>query len=96
MMQIIDILEPFYMAHYNFGIIAILILLLTAFLGSKKNAKGVFIMLCIFLAYNLVLYNKTKRDPDWYEKAEGEAKAYDPVKKLWEEKPADDDINKRK
>jgi hypothetical protein len=94
--MMIDVLQHFYTSHYNFGIIAAFMLLLAALLGSKKNAKGVLIMLGIFLVYNLVLYNKARRDPDWYDKAESEAKAYDPVKKLWEEKPADDDVNKRK
>jgi hypothetical protein len=94
--MMIDVLQHFYTNHYNFGIIAVFMLLLVALLGSKKNAKGVLIMLGIFLVYNLVLYNKARRDPDWYDKAESKAKDYDPVKKLWEEKPADDDVNKRK
>jgi len=94
--MMIDILTEFYTVHYNFGLIALLILLLAAFMGSKKNFRGVVVMLCVFLVYNLILYNKTKRDPEWYEKQEAEVKAYDPVKKLWEDKPADDDVNKRK
>jgi hypothetical protein len=92
----IDILTQFYTNHYNFGIIAVFILLVAAFLGSKKNVKGVLIMLGIFLVYNMVLYNKTKRDPNWYDKTEKEVQNYDPVKELWKEKPADDDVEKRK
>jgi hypothetical protein len=94
--MMIDILTGFYTLHYNFGIIAVLMLLLAAFMGSKKNFKGVVVMLSVFLVYNLILYNKTKRDPEWYEKQEAEVTSYDPVKKLWEERPADDDVNKRK
>jgi hypothetical protein len=92
--EMIDILEPFYMAHYNFGIIGALILLFALYLGSRKNVKGVFMFLCIFLVYNLVLFNKTKRNPDWYDETEASVKSYDPVKELWNAKPADDDVNK--
>jgi len=93
---IVDILTQFYTVHYNFGLIAIFILLFAAWLGSKKNVKGVIAALCVFLVYNLVLYKKTERDPEWYDKKEAEFKGYDPVKKLWEEKSADDDPDKRK
>ncbi len=92
----IEILSEFYTNHYNFGIIAVLMLLLAAFFGSKKNFKGVVVMLSICLVYNLILYNKTKRDPNWYEKKQSEIEGFDPVKKLWEDKPADDDVDKRK
>jgi|TergutMp193P3_1026864.scaffolds.fasta_scaffold02534_5 uncharacterized membrane protein len=94
--MMIEILSGFYASHYNFGIIAVLMLLLAAFLGSKKNLKGVVVVLSIFLVYNLVLYNKTKREPNWYDKKEAEVKDFDPVKKLWDDKPADDDADKRK
>ncbi len=92
----IDVLTEFYTVHYNFGLIAVLMLLLAAFMGSRKNIRGVVVILCVCVVYNLILYNKTKRDPEWYEKQEAEVKGYDPVKKLWENKPADDDVNKRK
>jgi hypothetical protein len=92
----VEILKEFYTTHYNFGIIAALMLLFALYLGSRKNFKGVLIFLGIFLVYNLIIHNKTKRDPEWYEKGEQKVKAFDPVKKLWEEKPADDDVNKRK
>ncbi|MCL2282185.1 MAG: hypothetical protein FWC26_02595 [Fibromonadales bacterium] len=94
--MMIEVLTEFYTNHYNFAIIGVLILLLTAFLGTKKNVKGIVLLLSLFLVYNLVLYNKTKKDPHWYEASEQKVNAYDPVKKLWEDKPADDDINKRK
>ena len=94
--MMIDILSQFYSAHYNFGIIAIFILLFAAFLGSKKNFKGVFAVLCLFLVYNLVLYNKAKRNPNWYNETEAKVKAYDPVKEAWDKKDGDDDPNKRK
>lgn len=102
----IDILEEFYTIHYNFGIIAGLMLLLAAWLGSKKNIKAVLMILGIFAVYNLVLTNKYKRDPHkkstnnqhwcWVEEWQKEVDDYDPVKKLWEDKPADDDTDKRK
>ena len=93
----IDTLSQFYSAHYNFGIFAVLLLLLAAFLGSKKNLKGVLIVLGVFMVYNMVLYNKCRKEGmDWYSKKESEVKSFDPVKKLWEDKPADDDLNKRK
>ena len=103
----VEVLKAFYSIHYNFGIIAGLMVLFAAWLGSKKNVKGVLIVLGIFLVYNLVLYNKTRRDPHhrttsqgghwcWVEEWQKKTDEYDPVKKLWEDKPADDDLNKRK
>jgi len=96
MSEIIDVLTPFYKVHYNFGMIAAFILLFAAYLGSRKNVKGLLITLGVFIAYNLVMFNFTRNDPDWYTKKETEVKAFDPVKKLWENKPADDDVKKRK
>jgi len=92
----VEILTQFYTAHYNFGLIALFILLFAALLGSRKNVKGVIAALCVFLVYNLVLFKKTERDPEWYDKKEAEIRDYDPVKKLWEDKDADDDPNKYK
>jgi hypothetical protein len=92
----IDILTAFYTEHYNFGIAAIFMLLFAIYLGSRKNGRGVVVMLCLLLVYNLIIYNKTKRDPDWYEKLEAKIKAYDPVKEAWDKKEGDDDPNKHK
>ncbi|MCL2260055.1 MAG: hypothetical protein FWC15_01715 [Fibromonadales bacterium] len=102
----VDILKEFYSIHYNFGIIAGLMLLLAAWLGSRKNIKAVLILLGICLVYNMVLSNKAKRDSHnktvngkhwcWVEEWQKKADDYDPVKELWKEKPADDDVNKRK
>jgi hypothetical protein len=92
----IDILTEFYTVHYNFGLIALFMLLFALYLGSRKNVKGVVVTLCILLVYNLIIYNKTKRDPDWYEKTEAKIKAYDPVKEAWNNKEGDDDPNKHK
>jgi hypothetical protein len=96
MQDILDVLQPFYMSHYNFAIIGGLILLLALYIGSRKNFKGVLFLLCLFMVYNLVLFNKTKRNPDWYDETEAQIKGYDPIKELWNEKPADDDVNKHK
>lgn len=82
----LEVLSSFYTTHYNFGIIAILMLLLTAFLGSKKNFKSVIVVLCIFLIYNLALFNKTKANPNWYTETEAKIKSFDPVKEAWDNK----------
>jgi len=91
-----DILIEFYKIHYNFALIAAFMLLFALYLGSKKNVRGVVVMLSLLLVYNLIIYNKTKRDPDWYDKLEAKIKAYDPVKEAWDNKAGDDDPNKRK
>ena len=91
-----DILTEFYTVHYNFGLIAAFMLLFALYLGSRKNIRGVVVMFCLCLVYNLIIYNKTKRDPDWYDKLEAKIKAYDPVKEAWDNKAGDDDPNKHK
>jgi hypothetical protein len=96
MNEIIDVLLPFYTAHINIAGIGLLILLLAIYLASRKNAKGVLLILCVFVVYNLVIFNKTKRNPDWYDETEAKVKGYDPIKELWNERPADDDVNKHK
>jgi hypothetical protein len=92
----VDTLTEFYTVHYNFGIAAVLMFLFALYLGSRKNARGVVVMLCLLLVYNLIIYNKTKRDPNWYDKMEAKIKAYDPVKEAWDKKEGDDDPNKHK
>jgi len=94
--MMVDILTEFYTVHYNFGLIAAFMLLLALYLASRKNVRGVVVMLCLLLVYNLIIFNKTKRDPDWYEKTEAKIKAYDPVKAAWDNKSADDDPNRHK
>jgi len=94
--MMVDILTEFYTVHYNFGIAAILMLLFALYLGSRKNGRGVVVMLCLLLVYNLIIFNKTKRDPNWYDKLEAKIKAYDPVKEAWDNKAGDDDPNKHK
>jgi len=94
--MMVDILTEFYTVHYNFGIVAVLMLLFAIYLVSRKNAKGVVVMLCLCLVYNLIIFNKTKRDPNWYDKMETKIKAYDPVKEAWNNKAGDDDPNKHR
>jgi len=94
--MMIDTLTSFYTVHYNFGLVAIFMLLIAIYLASKKNGKGVVVMLCLLLVYNLILYNKAKHDPKWYDKTEAKIKAYDPVKEAWDKKEGDDDPDKRK
>jgi len=91
-----EVLTDFYTVHYNFGLIAVFMLLFAMYLGSRKNVRGVVVMLCFCLVYNLIIYNKTKRDPEWYDTLEAKIKAYDPVKEAWDNKAGDDDPNKHK
>jgi len=92
----VEILTEFYTTHYNLGLVAVFMLLFALYLGSRKNAKGVVVMLCLCLVYNLIIFNKTKRDPNWYDKLETKVKSYDPVKEAWDNKAGDDDPNKHK
>jgi len=91
-----EVLTEFYTVHYNFGLIAAFMLLFALYLGSKKNIRAAVVVLCLVLVYNLIIFNKTKRDPDWYDKLEAKIKAYDPVKEAWDNKAGDDDPNKHK
>ncbi|MDR2584011.1 MAG: hypothetical protein LBC75_11070 [Fibromonadaceae bacterium] len=94
--MMVDILTEFYKVHYNFALIAAFMLLFALYIGSRKNVRGVVVMLCLLLVYNLIIFNKTKRDPDWYDKLEAKIKAFDPVKAAWDNKVEDDDPNKHK
>lgn len=94
--MMVEILTDFYMIHYNFAIIAGLMLLLALLFISKKNGRGFILMVSLFVVFNLILFNKTKRDPNWYEKTEAKIKAYDPIKEAWDNKDGDDDPNKHK
>jgi len=91
-----EVLTEFYTVHYNFGLIAAFMLLFALYLCSKKNIRAAVVVLCILLVYNLIIFNKTKRDPDWYDKLEAKIKAFDPVKEAWDNKAGDDDPNKHK
>lgn len=64
-----DILIEFYKVHYNFGLIAGLLALLALFLLSRRNTQGVILVLVLFVAYNAVVYSKTKHDPQWWVKS---------------------------
>ena len=55
----IDVLKAFYSVHYNFGILAIIILLLGIFFATKKMWIFLGITLLIVLAINVVCYKKT-------------------------------------
>jgi len=92
----VEVLTEFYTVHYNLGLVAVFMLLFALYLLSRKNAKGVVVMLCLLLVYNLIIFNKTKRDPNWYDKLETKVKAYDPVKEAWDKKEGDDDPYKHK
>jgi len=91
-----EVLTEFYTVHYNLGLIAVFMLLFAIYLASRKNAKGVVVMLGLCLVYNLIIYNKTKLDPNWYDKLETKVKSYDPVKEAWDKKEGDDDPNKHR
>jgi len=94
--MMVEVLTEFYTVHYNLGLIAAFILLFALYLGSRKNFRGVIVMLCLLLVYNLIIFNKTKRDPNWYDKLEAKIKSYDPVKEAWDSKSADDDPDRHK
>lgn len=64
-----DLLIEFYKVHYNFGLIAGLILMLGLFLLSRRNTQAVALVLAIFLGYNFFVYSKTKNDPQWWAKS---------------------------
>lgn len=52
-------LIDFYLVHYNFGALAILIFVFAMFLLMKKNYKFTIIFLVFFIAFNLVIHSKT-------------------------------------
>ena len=55
----IDVLKAFYSVHYNFGLLAIIILLLAIFLLTKKIYIFAAITVAIVLVMNIVLYKMT-------------------------------------
>lgn len=52
-------LIDFYLVHYNFGALAILIFVFALFLLFKKNYKFTIIFLVFFIAMNLIIHSKT-------------------------------------
>ena len=55
----IDVLKAFYSVHYNFGILAIIILLLGIFFATKKMWIFLAIAVVIVLVLNVVCYKMT-------------------------------------
>ena len=55
----IDVLKAFYSVHYNFGILAIIILLLAIFFLSKKIYIFAGITLLVVVAFNIAIYKMT-------------------------------------
>ena len=55
----IDVLKAFYSVHYNFGILAIIIVLIGIFFATKKMWIFVAITLAVVLVANVVLYKMT-------------------------------------
>lgn len=55
----IDVLKAFYSVHYNFGILAIIILLLGIFLATKKMWIFVAITVAVVLVMNVAIYKMT-------------------------------------
>lgn len=55
----IDVLKAFYSIHYNFGLLAIIILLLGIFFLTKKMWIFAGIVLVVVLVFNVVLYKMT-------------------------------------
>ena len=55
----IDVLKAFYSVHYNFGILAIIILLLGIFFATKKMWIFTAITVLVVLVLNIALYKMT-------------------------------------
>ena len=55
----IDVLKAFYSVHYNFGILAIIILLLGIFFATKKMWIFLAIAVAVVLVINVVCYKMT-------------------------------------
>ena len=52
-------LIDFYLVHYNFGAVVLLIVMLVVFLLMKKNYKLAIMFIAALIAFNVVIYNKT-------------------------------------
>ena len=52
-------LIDFYLVHYNFGAVALLMTLLLVFLLMKKNYKLAIVFIVALIAFNVAIYNKT-------------------------------------
>jgi hypothetical protein len=55
----VDVLKAFYSVHYNFGILAIIILLIGIFFATKKMWIFLAITVAVVLVMNVVLYKMT-------------------------------------
>ncbi|MBQ3720226.1 MAG: hypothetical protein II850_04430 [Fibrobacter sp.] len=55
----VDVLKAFYSVHYNFGILAIIILLVGIFFATKKMWIFLAITVAVVLVMNVVLYKMT-------------------------------------
>ena len=78
-----DILVEFYKVHYNFGILAGLMVMLALYLLTKRNTQGVAIILVIFVVYNLFLHTRTKHDPLWWDRAVQKIEETNVVDWIW-------------
>ncbi|MDR1759647.1 MAG: hypothetical protein LBR60_03865 [Fibrobacter sp.] len=56
----IDILKEFYLVHYNFAAIAVLLILGIIVFLTKKNFKGALIALALLIGFNVFIYMKSK------------------------------------
>ena len=54
-----EVLKSFYMVHYNFGAVIVLMFLLGIFFSFKKNVKGILILLALIAVINVVVFQKT-------------------------------------
>ena len=73
----IDVFKAFYIIHYNFAAISILLLLLNIFLLTKKNYKWTIIFTAILVAFNVFIYKRTEGN-SWTIYIEPEEKSSDP------------------
>jgi len=64
-----DILIEFYKVHYNFALVLALLVLLALYLLSRRNTQGVLLVLVLCLVYNVVLFTKTRSNPNWWDES---------------------------
>lgn len=78
-----DILIEFYKIHYNFALIAGLMLALALYLLSRRNTQAIIFVLVVLLGYNIYIYTKTKNDPKWWVKSVERLEETDVVDWIW-------------
>ncbi len=76
-------LIEFYKVHYNFAVLAALILLLAIYLILKGNVKGFLFVFIALLAYQIGLKTLIDKNPVWFESSMTKLKTFDFVDYIW-------------